>query len=137
MTNSQRQSKARHSFLQWVSENPTSPDHSAERNESKKTPTIVREGMVIREDFFLGRRFVTETCDAIWFIEEDQLKIFDTSGTVLQVMDRDEIDFRADQYEKSLAEDVDAGVSEQVTTIKIEQQSTSSDPGEDENRQAA
>ena len=63
------------------------------------TNAIIREGMVIRDDFFLGRRFVTEGYDAIWFIEEDELKVFDSQGSVIQVMHREEMDDAAEKYE--------------------------------------
>lgn len=94
MTNSQRQSKARQCFLHWLTlQNELTPNQS-----------IIREGMVIREDFFLGRRFVTEAFDAIWFIEEDQLKVFGTDGSVLAVMDKTAIDDCAIKYQKEQEE---------------------------------
>ena len=63
---------------QTESESPNEPGEMAATN------AIIREGMVIRDDFFLGRRFVTEGYDAIWFIEEDELKVFDSQGSVIR-----------------------------------------------------
>jgi len=100
MTNSQRQAKARNCFLQWIEEQLAADHSDGENQNTVANSKIIREGMVIREDFFLGRRFVTQTWDAIWFIEEDQLKIFNTHGSVLQVMNRSEIDQRAETYEQ-------------------------------------
>lgn len=101
MTNSQRQSKARECFLHWLALRSDSPSSQlSPTDELNSNYPIIREGMVIREDFFLGRRFVTEEFDAIWFIEEDQLKVFGNDGGVLAVMDNAEIDKFSDDYHK-------------------------------------
>lgn len=93
--------------------------------------------MVIREDFFLGRRFVTERCDAIWFIEEDQLKIFDASGAVLKVINHDEINQRAEKYEK-LQGLADSGhTSAEQTEVKLHQPSPQTDSDQGNQRKAA
>ena len=100
MTNSQRQARARQCFLHWVMQTTQTESESPnEPGEMAATNAIIREGMVIRDDFFLGRRFVTEGYDAIWFIEEDELKVFDSQGSVIQVMHREEMDDAAEKYE--------------------------------------
>jgi hypothetical protein len=91
MTNSQRLAKARSCFLHWIAERSNSDSNDPASSED----AIIREGMVIRDDFFLGRRFVGQDYDAIWFIEEDELKIFNAQGKVVTALHRDEIDLRS------------------------------------------
>ncbi len=126
MTNSQRQARARQCFLHWVMQ--TTQTESGSPNEPEEmaaTNAIIREGMVIRDDFFLGRRFVTEGYDAIWFIEEDELKVFDSQGSVIQVMHREEMDDAAEKYEayaaslKDNGADSDNGVDSSGNTLPI------------------
>ncbi len=105
MTNSQRQSKARECFLHWLTLQSDSPSSQlSPADELNSNHPIIREGMVIRENFFLGRRFVTEAFDAIWFIEEDQLKVFANDGGVLAVMDKAAIDKFSHEYQKQQSE---------------------------------
>jgi hypothetical protein len=58
----------------------------------------LRESILIRDDFFCGRRFYTADHHAVWFIEQDELKIYDTDGDLLCVLAGCEIetDHRAD-----------------------------------------
>lgn len=55
-------------------------------------PAITGESILVRDEFYCGRRFRAEQFHAIWFIEEDQLKIFRRSGQWLQTMSAAEID---------------------------------------------
>ena len=126
MTNSQRQARARQCFLHWVMQTTQTESESPnEPGEMAATNAIIREGMVIRDDFFLGRRFVTEGYDAIWFIEEDELKVFDSQGSVIQVMHREEMDDAAEKYEaytaslKNNGADSDNGVDSSGNTLPI------------------
>ena len=120
MTNSQRQSMARRCFLHWIGEQGGSESALAPQNDLRKETDvsnqdlILREGMVIREDYFLGRRFVTESFNAIWFIEEDQLKIFDDSGKVLQVMQREEINQYAAAYDAALTKSESTHIEQEI-----------------------
>ena len=81
MTNSQRQSMARRCFLHWIGEQGGSESALAPLNDLRSKPEvsnqdlILREGMVIRDDYFLGRRFVTESFNAIWFGFEHVSKV--------------------------------------------------------------
>ena len=41
------------------------------------------ESLLIRGGFFCGRRFEMDGFCAVWFVEEDELKIYDRDGKVL------------------------------------------------------
>ena len=56
------------------------------------------EHVLIREDHYCGRSFHSQGVNAIWFIEEDQIKIYGRDGTVVDV-------FCASQAVNSGAED--------------------------------
>jgi hypothetical protein len=47
---------------------------------------IPSEAMLIRDGFFCGRRFVAEGLEAVWFIEENEIKFYDCDGAVVQVV---------------------------------------------------
>ncbi len=42
--------------------------------------------MLIRDGFFCGRRFVSDGLEAVWFIEENEVKFYDRDGKVVQVV---------------------------------------------------
>ncbi|MGB7346455.1 MAG: hypothetical protein WBD20_19705 [Pirellulaceae bacterium] len=86
MTNSQRLTAVRAHLRQWLSEHCDSFLPVQENGE----PTRITESMVIRDEHYCGRCFHAAEHRAIWFIEEDQLKIFDDSG-VVAVFQGDEI----------------------------------------------
>ena len=44
-----------------------------------------QETILIRHDQYCGRRFQAGDLQAIWFIEEDELKLYSADGTVLRV----------------------------------------------------
>ncbi len=44
------------------------------------------EAMLIRDGFFCGRRFVSQQMEAVWFIEENEIKFYDADGAVVQVV---------------------------------------------------
>jgi hypothetical protein len=46
----------------------------------------LRESLLLREGLYCGRRFEAEHGDAIWFIEEDELKIIGADGRVRRVI---------------------------------------------------
>ena len=87
MTNSQRLAKVRTRFLNWMLD-----VHHDQSTADSNRPLIRRESMLIRDEFFCGRRFHSDQYDAIWFIEEDVLKIFRTDGTLAQTLRGAEID---------------------------------------------
>ena len=47
-----------------------------------------RETILIRGGSYCGRRFEAEAGHAIWFVEEDQLKLVDAGGRVVRVLDQ-------------------------------------------------
>ena len=47
---------------------------------------------MIRGGFYCGRRFNAQSHHAMWFLEEDELKIFDSAGQIVCSMHSSEID---------------------------------------------
>ena len=43
---------------------------------------LIEEAILIRDGFYCGRRYECESLQAIWFVEEDQLKIYNEQGVV-------------------------------------------------------
>lgn len=93
MTNSQRLATVRNRLLSWIA---ASDDEGTREN-------IVRETMLIRNEFFVGRRFYTDTHRGVWFIEEDELKIYGSDNQLLCVLTSAEIDAMADQPDHGAA----------------------------------
>ena len=44
----------------------------------------IEEAILIRDGFYCGRRFRCGPLEAVWFIEEDQLKIYNQQGVILK-----------------------------------------------------
>ena len=53
---------------------------------------------MIRNGFYCGRRFDAGDHEAVWFIEEDELKIADSLGQNVVVLNQDEITAMAEQF---------------------------------------
>lgn len=51
----------------------------------------IYETILIRDDFYCGRRFATKDMEAVWFIEENQVKFYSEDGTVVRVEDASQI----------------------------------------------
>ncbi|MFO7901835.1 MAG: hypothetical protein ACQESR_00120 [Planctomycetota bacterium] len=47
----------------------------------------LEEAMLIRHGCFCGRRFHADGLQAIWFIEENQIKFYDREGSITEVLD--------------------------------------------------
>jgi len=45
----------------------------------------LQETILIRDGFYCGRRFQSDHMQAIWFIEEDELKFYAVDGGVVRV----------------------------------------------------
>lgn len=86
MTNSQRLATVRARFLAWLAHEST-----ADADGRPANAAIVRETILIRQEFYCGRRFHTTTHYAVWFIEEDELKIFRKDGQLACVLSSDQI----------------------------------------------
>ena len=46
----------------------------------------IAEHILLRDDIYCGRKFQAGRLQAIWFIEEDEIKFYATDGTVARVM---------------------------------------------------
>ncbi len=46
----------------------------------------LREAMLIRDGFFCGRRFERDQLQAVWFVEENEVKFYDRLGAITQVL---------------------------------------------------
>ena len=50
------------------------------------TDEPLRETILIRDGHFCGRRFCQKESQAIWFVEENEIKFYDDSGTFVKVV---------------------------------------------------
>lgn len=82
MTNSQRLAMVRDCLIGWLRDQGTYKENDE---------FILRETILIRNDFFCGRQFYLRNHHAIWFIEEDQLKIYGTDREVAATFDSQQI----------------------------------------------
>lgn len=106
MTNSQRLMTVRQCLEHWLQ---TLRDGDPAAAASDKVP--FRESILIREGFYCGRRFDAEGWSAVWFLEEDQLKISDASGAVVAAFRGDELDRAATAPRISATIPMASGVS--------------------------
>lgn len=83
MTNSQRLSAVRSALGHWIAQR-----HPQEEACGKP----LSEAMLIREGFFCGRRFRFQLYHAVWFLEEDEVKILTLEGAVAARLDSAAID---------------------------------------------
>lgn len=86
MTNSQRLALVRRCLTRWL----------ADRTTRSTGENRFRESILIRDGFYCGRRFDAGSHEAIWFFEEDEIKIFDELGDLLDRLQGDQIDAVAD-----------------------------------------
>ena len=120
MTNSQRLANVRACLVHWLAEHG-----ETDRDEiNELQPLIQRESILIRDEFFVGRRFHTESHTAIWFIEQDELKVYEADGQLACVFNSEEITARA----------ASEAIDEQPNVIRMP---SVSDSGEGEIRRAA
>lgn len=92
MTNSQRLSSVRGALRMWIAERH--PDRSDDTEPAS-------EAMLIRDGFFCGRRFRFQNYHAIWFLEEDELKIRDLDGNSIVLLGTDDIDRLASSWDEA------------------------------------
>lgn len=50
-------------------------------------PAEIHETILIRDGYYCGRRFEADSATAVWFVEENQVKVFRADGTVAQVLE--------------------------------------------------
>jgi hypothetical protein len=83
MTNSQRLAAVRTALRQWIAERHPGRDDSGKP---------LSEAMLIRDGYFCGRRFRFQLYHAVWFIEEDEVKILGPDGAIAARLSSQEID---------------------------------------------
>lgn len=122
MTNSHRLANVRACLLRWLADQKDESDQQAvaEQDILEFKSPIQRESILIRDEFFVGRRFHTEHHDAVWFIEEDELKVYHSDGQLACVFGSAEISAGAVPEQ-----------SEEPSVIRLPE------PGEDGIRRAA
>jgi hypothetical protein len=89
MTNSQRLSTVRAALRKWITDR-----HPAQDDSGKPTS----EAMLIRDGYFCGRRFRFQLYHAVWFIEEDEVKIVSTADAVICRLNSRQIDSLAQAW---------------------------------------
>jgi hypothetical protein len=80
MTNSQRLAAVRRCLDRWL--------ESQHRDED----IDIRDAVLIRGGFYVGRKFELGAYRANWFMEEDELKVHDASGTLVAKFSSADID---------------------------------------------
>ncbi len=75
MTNSQRLAAVRRCLDRWIEEQQSDGDIE------------IRDSILIRDGFFVGRRFQLGRYHAVWFMEEDEVKVHDQSGSLVARLD--------------------------------------------------
>jgi hypothetical protein len=50
-------------------------------------PVELRETIMIRDGSYCGRRFEGRAASAVWFAEENQIKVFRADGTIARVVE--------------------------------------------------
>lgn len=129
MTNSQRLATVRARLLRWLAEEQGGAETPRENEK-----VILRESILIRGEFYCGRRFHTATHDAVWFIEENELKIYSSDGTLACVLAGDELTSMPPQAEPQ-AEDPQP--VEVRALIKLPTPTVEQDDQDDQIRRAA
>lgn len=90
MTNSQRLATVRRCLTRWLRQHGGNGD-------TLPIGVPFRESILIRDGFYCGRRFHAPGHEAVWFLEEDQLKIASDDGQTLEVFSGDQISRFADE----------------------------------------
>lgn len=53
--------------------------------ELESEETVLRETVLIRDGHYCGHKFSNDQLDAVWFIEEDEIKIYDANHRLIRV----------------------------------------------------
>jgi len=80
MTNSQRLASVRRCLELWLD------------SQQCDTDAEIRDSVLIRDGFYVGRRFQLGNFSAVWFMEQDEVKVRDASGSVVARFDAQAID---------------------------------------------
>ncbi len=90
MTNSKRLAKVRQRLSDWLAQQTV---EAGEDSSAQVTgESITGESILIVDGFYAGRRFDAGQYHAIWFMEEDELKIHGPGGELLEVCTTDQIE---------------------------------------------
>lgn len=97
MSNSQRLTTVRSAIEGYLAGQANQPGGDNHADCETVDCKIAVESILIRDEHYCGRRFSTSTHRAVWFIEEDQVKIYTADQQHLCcVMNTNEIDAAAD-----------------------------------------
>jgi hypothetical protein len=121
MTNSQRLSTVRDQLIRWMTDQSL-PQTDDDSNSAGGSP-IRSESILIRDGFYCGRRFDLGSHRAVWFLEEDELKIYSRQGDLECVLSGEELGRRADQ---------EAGRGQVFTLPRQSERSPAADPKSDD-----
>ncbi|MCG8652422.1 MAG: hypothetical protein MI861_21455 [Pirellulales bacterium] len=110
MTNSQRLALVRDRLRQWIADQGDSS--ASEGNDPSLANPIRNESILIRDGFYCGRRFDLGAYRAVWFLEEDQLKIYARGGDLVCVLLGADIETTPAEDHRSAATIVQMPVSE-------------------------
>lgn len=95
MTNSQRLVAVRDALRGWI---------LGQQPENSQAADPLGEAMLIQDGYFCGRRFRFPGHTAIWFLEEDEVKLRDTQGQVVARLQGDEINRWAEAWRAAKAD---------------------------------
>ena len=108
MTNSQRLAAVRRCLDRWLEEQHAGGDIE------------IGDAVLIRDGFYVGRRFQLGKFQAVWFMEEDEVKIHDATGALLVRLDSAAIDLVGCNASSSVIHEVSADrLAESVSTIPM------------------
>jgi hypothetical protein len=88
MTNSQRLASVRQCLIGWLA---AQAEEGVEAREETSAQRIGSESILIRDGYYCGRRFELGDYRAVWFLEEDILKISTADGQLCCVLSGPEI----------------------------------------------
>jgi hypothetical protein len=119
MTNSQRLAAVRRCLDRWFETQHHDEDID------------IRDAVLIRNGFYAGRRFELGQYRAVWFMEEDELKIQDASGTIVAKFNAAEINRLSGVAPDAVAPEVaDHSDDERVATISMKKAVSASENAE-------
>ena len=115
MTNSQRLAAVRRCLDRWLEKQQSDAQSDGD--------TEISDAMLIRGGFYVGRKFQLGPYHAVWFMEEDEIKIHDTAGAVVAKLDSASIDLASHQVSSlDLRIRDDESENIRVSTIPMQRQ---------------
>jgi len=100
MTPSQQLARARTCVRIYLAEGQTDENqakHDLPPSQETDRDADFRESIFICEGFYRGRRFRSRSLTAVWFAEEDELKIHTAAGELVASLDSEAMAGLADQ----------------------------------------